>query len=260
MLSTWCTIRGDSTSGRSVHAALGDPSRLAIVDELDGSDRSPHELQQLLGDPVEPARPPPRRPRGGRADRAQPLQRRRPPPLRPPPRRRPRPAPAAARHDAAAGAVRVHRQLGPLPARRRAVARRSPAPEAASAGTHPADGVHPGAVAAGRRAGLDLTDASPTALADVDRRRPALTITVCDRAHEELDAGPDWLHWSIPDPVPTGTAARVRRHRRRAPPPHHRPWPARHDRARPAHPRPAPATCPSTSAAASSPKRSAPAC
>ena len=29
---------------------------------------------------------------------------------------------------------------------------------------------------------------------------------MCDRAHEELDPGPDWLHWSIPDPVPTGTA------------------------------------------------------
>jgi hypothetical protein len=30
---------------------------------------------------------------------------------------------------------------------------------------------------------------------------------VCDRAHEELEPGPDWLHWSIPDPVPTGTRA-----------------------------------------------------
>jgi hypothetical protein len=29
---------------------------------------------------------------------------------------------------------------------------------------------------------------------------------VCDRAHEELDVAPDWLHWSIPDPVEMGRA------------------------------------------------------
>ena len=29
---------------------------------------------------------------------------------------------------------------------------------------------------------------------------------MCDRAHEELDPQPTWLHWSIPDPVPVGTA------------------------------------------------------
>ena len=32
-------------------------------------------------------------------------------------------------------------------------------------------------------------------------------MTVCDRAHEELDPPADWLHWSITDPVPLGTAA-----------------------------------------------------
>ena len=32
-------------------------------------------------------------------------------------------------------------------------------------------------------------------------------ITVCDRAHEELDPDDTWLHWSIPDPVPVGTKA-----------------------------------------------------
>jgi protein-tyrosine-phosphatase len=75
---------------------------------------------------------------------------------------------------------------------------------ATSAGTHPATAVHPAALAAGRRAGLDFSDATPTSL-DAVRRRPALTITVCDRAHEELDADPSWLHWSVPDPVATGT-------------------------------------------------------
>jgi protein-tyrosine-phosphatase len=75
-----------------------------------------------------------------------------------------------------------------------------------SAGTHPADRVHPGAVAAGRRAGLDLTRAHPRRLDEI-RRQPALVVTVCDRAHEELDSEPTWLHWSIPDPVSTPTRA-----------------------------------------------------
>lgn len=76
---------------------------------------------------------------------------------------------------------------------------------AVSAGTHPAEHVHPGAVAAARRAGLDLSDASPRLLADPSTA--AVVVTVCDRAHEELEVGPDWWHWSIPDPVEAGTAA-----------------------------------------------------
>jgi hypothetical protein len=36
---------------------------------------------------------------------------------------------------------------------------------------------------------------------------PPLVVTVCDRAHEELDAPEEWLHWSVPDPVPVGTKA-----------------------------------------------------
>lgn len=69
-----------------------------------------------------------------------------------------------------------------------------------SAGTHPAAAVHPGAVAAARRAGLDITGMKPRRLTpaalDVD-----LVVTVCDRAHEELESGTAWRHWSIPDPV-----------------------------------------------------------
>lgn len=76
--------------------------------------------------------------------------------------------------------------------------------EAASAGTHPAERVHPGAVAAARRVGIDLSDATPAPLA-ATRHHHDLSITVCDRAHEELDPGAGWLHWSIPDPVPAGT-------------------------------------------------------
>jgi protein-tyrosine-phosphatase/DNA-binding transcriptional ArsR family regulator len=75
---------------------------------------------------------------------------------------------------------------------------------AVSAGTHPADRVHPGAVAAAKRAGLDLSDATPRSIDDI--ALPPLVVTVCDRAHEELDRQDEWLHWSIPDPVPDGRA------------------------------------------------------
>jgi protein-tyrosine-phosphatase len=77
--------------------------------------------------------------------------------------------------------------------------------EASSAGTHPADRVHPGAVAAGARAGLDLAEARPRLLEPP--LAAELVVTVCDRAHEELDPEPGWWHWSIADPVRTGTDA-----------------------------------------------------
>lgn len=75
---------------------------------------------------------------------------------------------------------------------------------ATSAGTHPADRVHPSAIAAARRAGLDLADAAPRRL-EPGAELPPLVITVCDRAHEECATDGSWLHWSIPDPVPVGT-------------------------------------------------------
>ncbi len=74
---------------------------------------------------------------------------------------------------------------------------------ASSAGTHPADQVHPEAIAAAARVGLDLSTSDPTMIgalaADVQ------IVTVCDRAHEELDPDDSWWHWSIPDPVGVGT-------------------------------------------------------
>jgi len=71
---------------------------------------------------------------------------------------------------------------------------------ATSAGTHPAPRIHPGAVAAANRAGLDLSGARPRHIEEVIGER-SLVVTVCDRAHEELDPAPSWRHWSIPDPV-----------------------------------------------------------
>lgn len=74
-----------------------------------------------------------------------------------------------------------------------------------SAGTHPAERVHPGAVAAAQRAGLDLSSARPRALAPGDTQAD-LVVTVCDRAREELGGAKGWLHWSISDPVEVGQA------------------------------------------------------
>ncbi|MEZ5266494.1 MAG: hypothetical protein R2755_32930 [Acidimicrobiales bacterium] len=47
-------------------AALGDPARLAIVDELSVSDRMPSELQASLALPSNLLAPPPRRAGAGR--------------------------------------------------------------------------------------------------------------------------------------------------------------------------------------------------
>jgi protein-tyrosine-phosphatase len=88
--------------------------------------------------------------------------------------------------------------------------RRSSDVPAESAGTHPVAAVHPLAVRAGERAGLDLRGARPRTLDDVGSS-PDLVVTVCDRAHEEFETGAQGtapvLHWSIPDPRAIGRAA-----------------------------------------------------
>lgn len=196
----------DRIEGRAArHAALGDPVRLAIADELTVSDRAPVELGRRLGvasnllahhlDVLE---------RVGLVERSRSSGdgRRRYVHLRP----------ESLGDLVPGGAVRV----GPALFVCTANSARSPLAAAlwssrtghpaASAGTAPAERVHPGAVAAARRAGLDLSDAVPTGLDDVGVR-PALVVTVCDRAHEELDPDDDRLHWSVPDPVPAGTPA-----------------------------------------------------
>jgi protein-tyrosine-phosphatase len=75
---------------------------------------------------------------------------------------------------------------------------------AVSAGTHPAVRVHPRAITVAARHGIDLTHARPAALDG--RLDPAdLVVAVCDNAHEELDPDLPRLHWSIPDPAPHDT-------------------------------------------------------
>jgi protein-tyrosine-phosphatase/DNA-binding HxlR family transcriptional regulator len=188
----------------AVHAALGDPSRLAIVDHLTGSDRSPQELQVTLGlpsnllahhlDVLEAAGLIERsRSSGDGRRRYVHLVQDQLDDLGP----RIRPISGPVLFVCTANSARSQLAAGLWTAATGA--------RAASAGTHPAQRVHPGAVAAAGRANIDLGHATPTSLHDL-RRVPAVTITVCDRAHEELDPRPDWLHWSIPDPVVVGTA------------------------------------------------------
>lgn len=78
---------------------------------------------------------------------------------------------------------------------------------AESAGTHPAERVHPKAVAAARRVGIDLGDARPRRLTASRPEASVLLVTVCDRAREDLTKahGSRLLHWSIPDPAAAGT-------------------------------------------------------
>jgi protein-tyrosine-phosphatase len=74
----------------------------------------------------------------------------------------------------------------------------------ASAGTDPAERVHPLAVRVGRRHGLMLR-AQPVHVRDVVNAGD-LVISVCDNANEYLPADADRVHWSVPDPVRVGTA------------------------------------------------------
>ncbi len=75
---------------------------------------------------------------------------------------------------------------------------------ATSAGTYPSDRVHSGALSVARRHGLTLAGHRPRALAE-QLDGEDLIVTVCDSAAEEL-ATLLPIHWSIPDPVRVGTS------------------------------------------------------
>lgn len=197
-----------------MHAALGDPGRLGIVDALLLGEASPTELQRLLDMPsnllahhvrilenvglVTRHRSEADRRRTylslvhGALDALRPV----------------------AVHITAHDAVRVVFVCTHNSARSQVAAAiwndSSPVP-AASAGTHPAQAVHPGMLAAARRHNIRLVPAVPRHVDDV-LGPDDVVITVCDAAHEEIaaassqDAVPGWLHWSIPDPARTGKA------------------------------------------------------
>jgi protein-tyrosine-phosphatase len=195
----------DSVTRRAaVHAALGEPVRLAIVDDLAVSDRSPKELaarfslpSNLLAHHLDVlavvglierfVSAGDRRRRYVRIVRA---------PLA---RLGVASAPPAGQVVFVCSHNSARSQLAAALWTARTGA------TATSAGTHPAGRVHPEAVAAGSRAGLDLSRATPQMFGAAG---PAeLVVTVCDQAHEELDAEPGWWHWSLPDPVEDGRPA-----------------------------------------------------
>jgi len=188
----------------AMHAALADPGRLRIVDQLSVGDASPSELGELLGMPSNLV-----------AFHVKVLE--------------------------GAGLVTGHRsegdrrrrylrlvpgaldRLGPSswdPPRRvvfvctantarsqlaAALWRKACAVPVASAGTHPAARVAPGARAVASRHRVALPRVAPRHVDEV-LDDGDLIVTVCDLAHEEL-GGSAQLHWSVPDPVPDGTDA-----------------------------------------------------
>lgn len=191
----------------AIHRALGEPARLAIVESLLTSDRTPGELRDVVG-----------------ADWN-----------------------LLAHHLAVladAGLIERHRSEGD--GRRRyvrlragaleavaipAVAARPQAPlfvcthnsarsqfaaalwrsktgdRAESAGASPAEQVHPLAVTVAAEHGIDLTGARPRSYAEI-QDPPGVVVSVCDRA---LEARPPFaapaVHWSVPDPSGKNIAA-----------------------------------------------------
>jgi len=190
----------------AIHAALGEPGRLAIVDALALTDASPSELGQALGIPsnllahhlgvLEHAGVIVR----GRseADRRRTYVRLSPDALgfvaMPTPQNVPRVVFVCTQNSARsqlAAALWASRAVLPV----------------ASAGTRPAPRVHPRAASTARRHGLELRRAATAHVRDVVRPGD-LVVAVCDHAYEELagDNAPQ-LHWSIPDPARSGSTA-----------------------------------------------------
>jgi protein-tyrosine-phosphatase len=184
-----------------VHAALADPARLQIIDTLSAGDSSPSELAAMLAmgsnllahhlHVLEQAGLITRRRSDG--DRRRTYLQLIPGALE----TLTRPAARTAQRVlfvCTANSARSHLAA--------ALWRRASTVPAASAGTHPAAHIEPGAMAAARRHRLPLRRLRPRHISDV-RHDGDLVITVCDLAHEEL--GPQTaVHWSVPDPVPAG--------------------------------------------------------
>ena len=74
-----------------------------------------------------------------------------------------------------------------------------------SAGTDPAPHVHPTALIVAAEFGVDLSEATPKGYESITGS-PELVVSVCDRARETgPPLGGAHLHWSIPDPVASKT-------------------------------------------------------
>jgi len=194
----------DLAGRANVHAALGEPTRLAIADALSLGDASPGALARALGMPtnllahhvnvLEQAGVLVRSPSEG--DRRRTYLHLVPAVLTgliPVPLREARRVVFVCTHNSARSqlAAAMWTQHSPVPA--------------ASAGTQPAARVHPRAVRIARRHGLDLRGAHTHHLEQVIHDED-LVVAVCDNAYEQLAVGatPD-LHWSVPDPAPADT-------------------------------------------------------
>jgi len=187
----------------AVHRALGEPHRLAIVDALALSDRSPSELAELasIGSNLVAFHL-------GVLEAAGVVER------------------TASQGDGRRRYVRLHRDaLGVVAPRRvhadevlfvctrnsarsqlaAALWERRTGLRARSAGTDPASAVHPLAFEVAAAHGLDLSSRVPRHRDALEGPAPDLVVSVCDRAREAGGCAPQ-LHWSVPDPA-GGTAA-----------------------------------------------------
>lgn len=186
------------------HAALGDPTRLRVVDLLTLGDLSPTEIRVALGVPsnlvthhlnsLESV---------GMVSRSQSDADRRRTYVR---------LTATALDGLVPGAVdRARRVVFVCTANSArsqlaaALWRQHSGIPSASGGTDPAARIDPGAIAAAERHHLPLPTGRPRALGEV-LMDDDLVVTVCDHAHEVLGPAGN-LHWSIPDPVRIGTDA-----------------------------------------------------
>ena len=187
-----------------IHAALGDPARLSIVDALTLGDASPGEIAGDLAMPTNLVAHHVKvlqdaglivrtRSEGDRRRTYLRLQPDALASLAPPPLREPDRVVFVCTHNSArsqlAAALWRDRVGGPV----------------ASAGTRPAARVHPRAVKVAHRHGLHLDPTGTADVADVVHDGD-LVIAVCDNAHEDL-TGPvrPRLHWSVPDPARVDT-------------------------------------------------------
>ncbi|MFC6155582.1 arsenate reductase/protein-tyrosine-phosphatase family protein [Kribbella jiaozuonensis] len=201
------SVERDSLVERArVHAALGDPARLAIVDALVVGDAAPGELGALLEMPtnlvahhlkvLEEA---------GLVVRGRSEGDHRRTYVRLVPERL-----ASVVSSSLSDVPRVVFVCTHNSARSQLAAaiwaRRSHVP-AVSAGTTPAERVHPRAAKVARRRGLDPGKWRTAQVVDVVKPKD-LVIAVCDIAYEHLPAeARPRVHWSVPDPAPTNTDA-----------------------------------------------------
>lgn len=193
----------------AAHAALGDPRRLRIVDHLALGDRIFAELGDLVDmdgnllahhlDVLEEAGLIRRRVSEGDHRRRYVSLRREgiPPGIHPRPTS-PREVVFICTHNSARSQFAA------------ALWEQRTSRAAKSAGSRPADRVHPKAIQVAAEFGIDISTARPGGY-DRITGLPDLVISVCDRALEGgIPSGRAHLHWSIPDPVLVGTLTAFR--------------------------------------------------